>query len=281
LNRPIRPRHARLDFLPGRRLSCDPDRLGDPLLAILTVEPPDPLHCFAGDAIDAWEATLAELDAASPSWSFVTSGPELRSHPTKVAGPPGYWSASCWILVRSHLVDPTSVEERAVAFRELCGLLAACEVEARALDILDWPLLPHKIAWDAAYKETLHAANWSQHSFEELGLEVAMSGFWPALRAARLPLLAPWLGGTQPVRNREMFTLLHAGLSDELAYLTLSVAGGRHLIFRSADAALPGLAAAAAAHKLVSIRDSGLQMDARRSWRLAHEIWDHEALSLL
>jgi hypothetical protein len=258
-------------------------RLSDPLLrARLRVRVVDN-RAFGGDAREAFETLVRSLSDSGPSWSFEQYLAASGFVPPKVKRElSGFYTAQGRVLITPHLHDPADLDERARAFYELDDTLARHGVAAELLQVLDWALLPHKGAWAAARVKALQSANFIDYSFEEFCLGVAMSGFWPQLRALRQPLLAPWLMGVRPVRHLERFFALHQGLPDELAYVALSVAAGGHLICRQSDAALGGLLGAAQAAHLVQVRPHGKDLlNTRRSWHLAHEIWDTEALRML
>ena len=258
-------------------------RLSDPLLRThLQVRTVDH-RAFGGDAREIFETLVRSLSEGGPAWSFEQYLSASGSVPPKVKRElSGFYTAQGRVLITPHLHDPADLNERARAFVELGDTLARHRVAAQLLSALDWALLPHKGAWAVARSDALKTADFTKYSFEEFCLGVAMSGFWPQLRALRRPLLAPWLAGTRPVRHLERFFALHQGLPDELAYVALSVAAGGHLICRQSDPALPGLVGAAQAAGLVQVRPNtkGL-LNVRRGWHLAHEIWDVEALTML
>jgi hypothetical protein len=236
-----------------------------------------PTESEAVAVYDAYiDRIMPALDAA---WYAETYRPLTYGQPNF----PSYYNPAYGVggrlVVAPRLADPRDIGSRIAAYEVLCAALERPDVAFTALPLVDWVTMPIIRDWQ-------HAAAIAALSSKGSGswrdqYDVAMSGHWVALRGLRGGLLGPWFAGARATRNRELFTALHAGLPDDLAYLALSVANGASVTIDGADALLAALAAEAQSRKLVRLVDGNWHANETtvyRSRRVAIKVSDDEPL---
>ena len=123
------------------------------------------------------------------------------------------FAGSTWLLERRdgefailpRLADPRDVAERsAVARLLMAGLADTGLAIRRRLVLVDWAVLPVLGAVRAASSCLVQGSHRLSRSEQEAR--------HAAVRAARLPLLAPWLDGTEAVADRAAFAAFHTTL---------------------------------------------------------------------
>jgi hypothetical protein len=232
------------------------------------------------DAVAAYDTYVAgAMSALGDAWYAETyraltwGNPRFSNYYHPITGISGR------LVVVPRLPDPRELGARIAAYEVLCAALERPDAAFSALPLVDWVTMPLVRDWQLASAIaalTPNApGNWRRQ------YDTAMSGHWAALRGLRRGLLTPWFAGARLSRNREMFTALHAGLPDELAYLALSVAAGSGVEISDSDAPLVTLAQEAQNRKLVRLVPASWhagQTVIYRSRRVAIKIAEDEPL---
>jgi hypothetical protein len=234
-------------------------------------------------ALLAYDDYIAALLAAlGPAWYAEHHRPLTYGRPPFST----YYNPSVGVggrlVAAPRLADPRDLSERLAAYEALCAAIEGPEVATTFLPLVDWVALPILRDWQRANERNALKPNVPDHWRRQF--DSAMSWPWTELRSLRGGLLTPWFGGARPTRNCELFTALHAGLPEDLAYLALSVANGNSVTLDKSDLALIALAQEAEARKLVRLEAGSWhagQIIVYRSRRVATKIAIDEPLFCL
>lgn len=235
------------------------------------------------EALSAYDDYIAVLTAAlGPAWyaehhrSLTYCLPPFNTYYNPVSGVGGR------LVAAPRLADPRDLPERLGAYEALCAAIEGDEVATTFLPLVNWVTMPLLRDWQRTNERNDLKPNVPDHWRRQF--DIAMSGPWAELRGLRRGLLSPWFGGARPTRNRELFTALHAGLPEDLAYLALSVANGNGITLDKSDLPLMALAQEAEARKLVRLETGSWhagQIIVYRSRRVATKIAIDEPLYCL
>ena len=165
------------------------------------------------------------------------------------------------IYLTPRFADPRDLAERIDKFNLLFGILAGAGAHGLSqLALVDWALAPLHHDWAAAYHR--QARSQRQYGYGKIYpwmLDLARDHY-EQIRAARVPLLGPWLNGTYPVTDPPTFRLLHAELPTEAGYIGLQLARGQlGTLMAKPDSELHQIAEQLKFHKL--LRSAGVELN--------------------